>query len=153
MEFEQEKFWVPVKKLDLAAKLPTKAHEWDAGWDLYACGDYHLRGMKNGGGAQRKLIDTGISMAIPNGYVGLVWPKSGLATVYGIDVLAGVIDAEYRGEIQVALINHGANDIWINSGKKVAQLVIQPIMSCDMYEVLELDETTRGDGGFGSTGA
>lgn len=98
------------------------------------------------------LISTGVSFAIPKGYVGLIWPRSGLALKKGVDVLAGVIDSGYRGEIGVVLLNTGYDDVVIREGEKVAQILIQPVESVGILEVESLDESVRGEKNFGSSG-
>jgi dUTP pyrophosphatase len=131
------------------AQAPSKSHDSDAGFDLRACHSAIVRaGSKN-------RICTGVSVSIPKGMVGLVWPRSGLALSspwVTIDVLAGVIDSGYTGMIEVGLINHGPRKHEIEIGDKIAQLVIQPISMVDMKLVTTLDDTERGAGGFGSTG-
>ena len=100
----------------------------------------------------RSIIKTGISMAIPANSVGLIWPRSGLAAKQGVDVLAGVIDSGYRGEICVVLQNHGEKNVNIKSGDRIAQILFQKIESFQLQESETLDESSRGDSGFGSTG-
>ena len=135
-----------VKKLDPGAIIPTKANRSDAGYDLYALNgtiiDKHTH----------KLIKTGISMAIPEGYVGLIWPRSGMAYKYGLDVFAGVIDSGYRGDIGVILYNSQYNSYEINKGDRIAQILIQKVEDFDLVEVEDLDSTERNSGGFGSSG-
>lgn len=133
-------------KLTPTATAPHYVHAGDAGMDLYACAAVSILPQ------QRALIPTGIALAIPQGYVGLVWDKSGLATKAGLTTLAGVIDASYRGEIQIAIYNTGVEPYQVEVGKKIAQLLIQPIAAAELTEVTDLDTTTRGQGGFGSTG-
>ena len=138
-----------IKRLDPDLTLPAYAHEGDAGLDLRAAEDVKLEPF------QRTLIATGIAIAIPTGYAGFVQPRSGLAIKQGLGVLnsPGLIDSHYRGEIKVIAINlDPEKTIEITRGDKVAQLVIQPVASIDLTEVDELDETVRGEGGFGSTG-
>lgn len=101
----------------------------------------------------RAAVPTGLHLAIPPGHVGLVWPRSGLALRHGIDTLAGVIDSDYRGEVRVVLVNHGGQDFPIVAGDRVAQLLIQPVLRATFTPAESLDETPRGQGGFGSTGA
>lgn len=137
---------VSVKKLDPSAIMPTKANKTDAGYDLYALENVEI------GANNQKLIKTGISMAIPKGYVGLIWPRSGLAHKYGIDVFAGVIDAGYRGDVGVILYNSRLNHYAINKGDRIAQILFQKVEGFDLVEVDNLDDTDRGSGGFGSTG-
>jgi dUTP pyrophosphatase len=135
-----------VKKLDLSARLPLRAHPGDAGVDLYALERTIV------GPGQRTAVKTGISVEIPEGYVGLVWDKSGLAIKNGLKTLGGVIDAGYRGEILIGMINLGTTEYIFEAGHKVAQLLIQKIELCDVKEVKELPDTIRGEAGFGSTG-
>ncbi len=103
---------------------------------------------------ERKLIPTGLKLAIPQGYEGQVRPRSGLALKHGITTLnsPGTIDSDYRGEVKVLLINLGSAPVVINSGDRIAQLVIAPVVQAELEEVDELDDTSRGDGGFGHTG-
>lgn len=137
---------IQIKKLDPEAKIPTYAHPGDAGMDMYALKDTTLPG-----GAQA-LISTGIAMEIPQGYVGLVWDKSGLSVKQGLKTLAGVIDAGYRGEIAIAISNLRTTPHVFNKGDKIAQMLIQKVEQAEFEEVESLTETSRGDGGFGSTG-
>jgi len=97
-------------------------------------------------------VGTGLRVAIPVGYVGLVWPRSGLALRHGIDTLAGVIDSDYRGELKVLLANHGGMPFEIQVGDRVAQLLLQPVARADFLKVEGLPPTGRNEGGFGSTG-
>ena len=138
---------VPVKKLDPEATIPTKANDTDAGYDLYALEDCEI------GANNHKLIKTGISMAIPKGYVGLIWPRSGLAYKHGLDVFAGVIDAGYRGDVGVLLYNSRLEHYKIAKGDRIAQILFQKIENFDLVEVDNLDDSARGEGGFGSTGS
>ena len=100
----------------------------------------------------RAAIPTGIHLQIPPGHVGLVWPRSGLAVRHGIDTLAGVIDSDYRGEVCVVLVNHGPEPFRIEPGDRIAQLLVQKIERVAFTRAEALDETSRGEGGFGSTG-
>lgn len=136
---------IEIKKLDGAAKLPTRANEGDAGYDLYAFFDADLLPL------QRWLIGTRISISIPKGYYGRIAPRSGLAFKKGIDVMAGVIDSTYRGEIGVILVNLGSENFIVKSGDKIAQLIIEKCHDVEWKEVEELDSTTRGDKGYGSS--
>ncbi len=133
-----------VERLSSTAKLPTRAHYNDAGMDLYSADYYSILP------GERVLVKTGIKMAIPNGFVGLIWDKSGIARD-GIHTLAGVIDAGYRGEILVNLTNLGHDIYHIAPGQKIAQILIQKI---ELPEIIEakLDKTERDSNGFGSTG-
>lgn len=137
---------IQIKKLNEHAIIPTRANKTDAGYDLYSIEDYDIpRECKKG-------IKTGISMAIPEGYVGLIWPRSGLAAKYAIDTLAGVIDSGYRGEVVVLLQNHGPSNIHISKGDRVAQILFQSIAQLPLIEVANLEESDRGENGFGSSG-
>lgn len=137
---------IHVKKLHPDAKLPSRAHFDDAGVDLYSVENIILKP------GDRVGVKTGIALAIPSGFVGLVWDKSGLALKSGIKIMGGVIDAGYRGEIQVIMKNLGDEDLSIEVGQKLAQLLVQKVELYEIEEVDELEEATRGDNGFGSTG-
>ena len=132
-------------KLDPGAKM-TRAHEADAGYDLYA-----LEGCTIFPG-KSKVFNTGVHVQIPIGYVGMVKSKSGLNVKHGL-TSEGVIDSGYTGSIRVKLYNHGLNPVVIEKNQKISQLVIMPIITPDLVEVDELESTDRGNGGFGSTGA
>lgn len=135
-----------VRLLHPDALPPRRAHPDDAGFDLYACS----AGAAAPGA--HVLIPTGIAVQTPPGYYGRVAPRSGLAVEYGINVHAGVVDPGYRGEIKVALINHGSR-IWeYRRGERIAQLVLEAYADCDVEVVAELDASRRGAGSFGSTG-
>lgn len=137
---------IQVKKLHPEAKIPNFAHPGDAGMDLYSVADIVLKP------GERASVPTGIAMALPNGYVGLMWDKSGPSHKFGIKTLGGVVDAGYRGEYLVGLVNLSQEDFEIKVGQKIAQLLIQKVEHPEVEEVTELDETSRGDGRFGSTG-
>ncbi|MFA6475474.1 MAG: dUTP diphosphatase [Patescibacteria group bacterium] len=137
---------LPIKLLNPLATLPHYAHTTDAGLDLCSVEECTIAG------GARWLVGTGISLAIPDGYVGLVWDKSGIATKIGVTTLAGVIDSGYRGEIKIALYNTGSENYIIKSGQKIAQLLIQPIVQPNIIETDNLSVTDRNDHGFGSTG-
>ena len=134
-----------IRRIHPEAKLPSYGHKGDAGLDLFSCADYVL------GAGEVKAIQTGIKVAIPRGYVGLIWDKSGIS-LKGVHKLAGVVDAGYRGEVQVVMINLGNTPYEIKKGMKIAQMLIQPISEVEVIEVEDLDDTLRGEGGFGSTG-
>ena len=138
-----------VKRLHTDAILPTRAHENDAGLDLYAAEQVGIPVLG------RNLVRTGIAVAIPPGHVGYITPRSGLAHSNGITVLnsPGTIDAGYTGEIRVNLINHGQAPYVITPGQRIAQLVIHPIITPPVEEVDELPDTERGTSGHGSSGA
>jgi dUTP pyrophosphatase len=138
-----------VQRLHPEAKPPTQATPGDAGYDLYATQDSIVHP------GQRGMVGTGIAIAIPHGYGGFIKPRSGLAISYGINVLGGVIDAGYRGEVGVILHNTSTHTTFtVKRGDRIAQLVIQPVATLDITEVESFTEATeRGNGGFGSTGA
>ncbi len=140
---------VKIKKLCSDAVIPSYQSSSAAGADLYAANDSDIK-IKKG---QTVFIKTGIAMQIPEGYVGLIYARSGLATKMGLAPAnkVGVIDSDYRGEIMVALHNHGENDATVKKGERIAQIVIAPYLTAD-FEEGELDSTERGEGGFGSTG-
>jgi dUTP pyrophosphatase len=127
-------------------KQLNKAHPSDAAFDIEANEETHLYGYS------RQLISTGVRMAIPEGYCGIIKSRSGLAVKNSIEVGAGVIDAGYRGEIKVLLCNHGDTVLPIKPGDRIAQLMIVPVPAVTLEVVKDLDETTRSDKGFGSTG-
>ncbi len=135
-----------VKRLVPNAKLPIYATLHDAGMDLYSSKTIILSP------GQRVTVPTGIAVAIPKGYVGLIWDKSGIAFVGGLKTLGGVIDSGYRGEIGVIIQNLSSDEYTIQEGKKIAQMLVQKIEQKEIIEVDSLDETDRGSGGFGSTG-
>lgn len=141
---------VKIKKLNENATIPTYGTQYAAGADLYACLDNIISIEPN----QTVLIKTGLSIEIPLGYAGLIYARSGLASKKGLAPAnkVGVIDADYRGEIMVALHNHSTAAAVITHGERIAQLVIAPYLTADFHEVDELNETVRGEGGFGSTG-
>ena len=141
---------VAVKKLRPGAKIPTFGSREAAGADLYACLEEPVT-IEPG---KTVFLPTGISMALPKGYVGLVYARSGLACKYGLAPAnkVGVIDSDYRGEFMIALHNHGTEPRVVEHGDRIAQLVVTPVIQPDYYEADTLDETSRGTGGFGSTG-
>ncbi len=134
-----------VQKLHGDAKLPTFAHDADAGMDLYALEDSVIEA------GARAQVRTGIAIGVPPGYVGLIWDKSGLANKVGITVLGGVVDAGYTGEIVILLHNTGVYPHEFKAGDKITQMLIQKVEHPDIIEA-PLEETQRGDSGFGSTG-
>lgn len=138
-----------VTKLHISAVVPTRAHPGDAGLDLYSIEAAHI------GPGERWSVGTGIAIEVPEGHAGLVLPRSGLAREHGITLVngPGLIDAGYRGEVRVLLLNTDpAEIVRIEPGARIAQLVIAPIALPEPVEVAELSDTARGDGGFGSTG-
>lgn len=130
------------------AYIPQKAHEDDAGFDLYASEDFTLKAHGFG------CVPTALSIELPEGYEAQVRPRSGLAAKHGVTVLnaPGTIDAGYRGEIKVILINHGEADFEITAGMRIAQLVVSPVLPARFVEASALAGSVRGEGGFGSTG-
>lgn len=140
---------LPIKRLDPSIELPSYAHAGDAGLDLRANEDVVLRPL------ERRLVPTGLAIAVPEGYAGFVQPRSGLAFKEGLSMAntPGLIDAHYRGELKVCVVNLDAtHDITITRGERIAQLVIQKVPEVCLREVGELDETDRDTGGFGSSG-
>ena len=141
---------INIKKLNEKATVPTYGSEFSAGADLYALADEAITIAPH----ETVLVHTGVAMEIPVGYVGLVFARSGLATKRALAPAnkVGVIDSDYRGEIMVALHNHGSEPRTIENGERIAQLVLIPYLTAEFDEVDELSDTTRGEGGFGSTG-
>jgi len=140
---------IPVKRLDPDLPLPQYARASDAGLDLYAAERVVIEP------GARALVGTGLAVAIPPGCAGLVLPRSGLALRHGVTVLnaPGLIDAGYRGEVKVLLVNHDPRaTATLERGERVAQLVVQTVAAVELLEVDELPASERGDGGFGSTG-
>ena len=137
---------VKIERVTKDIPVPSYAHEYDAAFDLRACEELTLEPM------EKKIVKTGLKMAIPKGHVGLIWDRSGLAAKHSMHTLAGVVDAGYRGEVGIVLINLGKEKFTVEKGMRIAQMLIQPIVLANLIEVDELDETTRGEGGFGSTG-
>ena len=140
---------VKLKRLDPELPLPSCAHETDAGCDLYSRIDVVLRP------GERTLVPTGIEIAIPEGYAGFIQPRSGLALEHGISIAnsPGLIDSGYRGEVSVILVNQDSKKTFrVRRGDKICQLVIQKVEKPEFQIVDSLDETERGEGGFGSSG-
>jgi len=137
---------IKVKKLSPDAKIPTRAKDSDAGYDLYSTECLPLLPQS------RHPVKTGISLEIPKGYYGRIAPRSGLAVKAGIDVLAGVVDSGYRNEIGVVLINLGETMVSIEEGDRVAQLIIEKCHDVEWEEAEELSDSDRGESGFGSSG-
>jgi dUTP pyrophosphatase len=138
-----------VLKLKEGAVLPTRAHEGDAGLDLYACEAAHL------GPGERWSVGTGVAVEVPEGHAGLVLPRSGLAREHGIALVnaPGLIDAGYRGEVRVLLLNTDPAEVFrVAPGERIAQLVVAPIAVAEPVEAEALSGSGRGDGGFGSSG-
>ena len=140
---------LPILKLKDEARLPVRAHEGDAGLDLYACEAAHI------GPGERWSVGTGVGVEIPEGHAGLVLPRSGLARDHGIALVnaPGLIDSGYRGELRVLLLNTDpAETFRVEPGDRIAQLVITPIATPEPVEADALNESARGQGGFGSSG-
>ena len=138
---------IQIKKLSDKAKIPSQASKSAAGYDLYAAEEVLVNTLG------RKLVKTNISISIPEGYYGRIAPRSGLAYKNGIDVLAGVIDSDYRGDIGVILFNTDSNlDFLVNVGDRIAQIIIEKCHSVNWETVETLDSTVRSEGGFGSSG-
>ncbi|HLL72208.1 MAG TPA: dUTP diphosphatase [Pyrinomonadaceae bacterium] len=133
-------------RLHPAAKLPVRGSARAAGLDLCSIEDVTLAA------GARAAVRTGLSVAVPEGFYGRIAPRSGLAVNYGLDVLAGVIDSDYRGEIVCALVNHGHETLTLEAGQRVAQLIVEAIITPEPAWADSLDETARGASGFGSTG-
>jgi dUTP pyrophosphatase len=139
---------IKIQKINQDVVIPHYAHKGDAGMDLYSAEDAVLPA------GERKLIGTGLKFEIPTGFELQIRPKSGLAANFGITVLntPGTVDSGYRGEVKVILFNSSKNDYHVKKGEKIAQAVIARYEEAEIEEVERLSETTRGDGGFGSTG-
>ncbi len=140
---------VGFKRIHPDAVLPAYAHQGDAGMDIRSVADLVVPA------GARALVPTGLVMVLPEGYEGQVRPRSGLALKHGVTVLntPGTIDAGYRGEVGVILFNSGTADFKVAKGDRIAQLVVAPVTTAGIAEVESVDETDRGAGGFGSTGA
>ena len=137
---------IKFKKLNKDATTPNYAFEFDAGMDLF-CSESISIAI-----GERVQVSTGVAFEIPNGFVGLIWDKSGLSHKSGLKTLGGVVDSQYRGEVKVGIINLGKEDFVFEKGQKVAQMLIQKVEQVDLIESENLSDTSRGDGGFGSTG-
>ena len=134
------------KKMSLFARAPVKGSEQAAGFDLFSA---EAVVIKPGG---RACVKTDLQLAVPPGCYGRIAPRSGLALKHGIDVGAGVVDSDYRGNVAALLFNFGAEDFCVSCGDRVAQLILEKICHAQLVEVSIMDETVRGDSGFGSTG-
>lgn len=141
---------VDIKLLNEFAQIPTRGSAYAAGFDLYAATNYDITIMPH----QTEKIGTGIAASIPEGYFGGIYARSGLATKQSLRPAncVGIVDSDYRGEIIVAVHNDSPDIRRINAGDRIAQLIIQPCPDVELNPVDELDDTLRGDGGFGSTG-
>jgi dUTP pyrophosphatase len=140
---------VLLRRLSEDAVLPAYAHPGDAGADLCTTVDVHLRP------GERVLVPTGLAVAVPDGYVALIHPRSGLAARCGLSIVntPGTVDSGYRGEVKVLLVNlDPTEDVVLSRGDRVAQMVVQPVVRASFVEVDDLPESTRGAGGYGSTG-
>lgn len=140
---------VNIKRLDPSVELPRYAYSGDAGLDLRANETVDIPPH------ERRLVSTGLAIALPDGYAGFVQPRSGMALKHGLSIAntPGLIDAHYRGELKIIAVNLDSSEtIHIEKGERIAQLVIQEVPVVDLVEVDELDETDRGTGGFGSSG-
>ena len=133
-------------RLHPAARLPVRGSERAAGLDLCSIEDVTLEA------GARAAVRTGLAVAVPEGFYGRIAPRSGLAVNHGLDVLAGVIDSDYRGEIVCALVNHGRETLTLEAGRRVAQLIVEAIITPEPAWADSLEETARGASGFGSTG-
>jgi dUTP pyrophosphatase len=137
---------VKIKRLDKELPLPTHAYVGDAAFDLLSREEVMLEP------GERKAIATGLTLEIPQGYVGLVWDKSGIAIKQGLKTLGGVVDSGYRGEVLVGIVNLSPVVYTFKKGDKVAQMIIQKTEEVEIVEVDELSDTERGEKGFGSSG-
>jgi len=139
----------PVKRLRPDAILPTRATGGSVGYDLYAVEDVTIGSLQFG------TVKTGIAVAVPGGYYARIAPRSGLAVKYGLAVLAGVVDNDYRGEVKAVVANFaaGTGDVTLRAGDRVAQIILEACATPPVVELAELPGTERGEGGFGSSGA
>lgn len=139
---------IKIKKLTQEAILPKRAYENDAGFDLHAAEEVLLKA------GERKVVRTGLAIEMPQNWHAEIRPRSGLAVKHGITIIntPGTIDSGYRGELIVALINHGKEEFLITKGERIAQILFSKIDAVSFEEVSELEESERGDGGFGSSG-
>lgn len=137
---------IKMHRTDKEVELPFYAKQGDAAFDLRSSEEKTLKP------GEKHIIKTGLRVAIPEGYVGLIWDRSGMAAKHSIHCLAGVIDSGYRGEVGVVMKNLGESEVNIEKNMRIAQMLIQPVASAELVEVDDLDESERGVGGFGSTG-
>ena len=142
---------IKYKILNELAKVPTRGSEYAAGYDLYAATDEPMNILAH----TTQLVKTGLAFELPDGYFGAIFARSGLASKKGLRPAncVGVVDSDYRGEVMVALHNDTDSDVAIDANERIAQLVLIPYINMTFEEVEELDATTRGEGGFGSTGS
>ena len=137
---------IKVQLLQPEAQIPTRANEYDAGFDLHAIVDAVIPPHT------RNTVNTGIAIQMPDGLAGLIWPRSGLSVKHGIDVLAVVVDSGYRGEIMVCLYNTSDTNVTINTGDRIAQIIFQEVPRVTMEVHNTLGSSQRGSNGFGSSG-
>lgn len=136
-----------IERLDKDIEAPSYANENDAAMDLRSREEVEIKPN------QKVIVQTGLKVAIPKGYAGLIWDRSGMAAKYNMHTMAGVIDSGYRGEIGIVLINLGTESFYIEKGMRIAQMIVQPILNTVIEEVESLENNTqRGEGGFGSSG-
>jgi dUTP pyrophosphatase len=138
--------YIQVSLLNSNAKIPTKAHNDDAGFDLYSSVDINIAPKS------RATINTSIAIAMPSNFAGLIWPRSGLSVKHGIDVLAGVVDSGYRGEILVCLYNTSDDIVEIHTGDRIAQIIFQEVPRVKLEVHATLGSSQRGENRFGSSG-
>ena len=136
-----------IQKLDPEAKIPVSPYKGDAGMDIFALEEVDIAP------GDKVTIRTGLKLAIPEGYAGFVWDKSGLAVKHHLKTMAGVIDSNYRGELQIVLTNLGRESYHVEKSSTIAQLIISPVVSPEIEEKDIIDATERGKGGFGSSGS
>lgn len=136
---------IRIQKIDPSAKIPSFAYKGDAGMDLFSLEDCQIPPL------EKKIMGTGLKIAVPEGYAGFVCDKSGLAMNYSLTTLAGVLDSGYRGELKIILMNLGKEPYEVKKGQKIAQLVIKKVERPEIIEA-DLDKTERGEKGFGSSG-
>jgi len=136
---------VRLHRVDKEVELPKYQRENDAAFDLRSAEDKVLAP------GEKTIVKTGLRMAIPDGHVGLIWDRSGLAAKHSLHCLAGVIDCTYRGEVGVVMKNLGSEPFTVEKNMRIAQMLIQPIVTASLLEVEDLDDTVRGSGGFGSS--
>ncbi len=137
---------VKIQRIDKDIEMVRYAHDGDAAFDLRSSEDMNLSA------GEKVIVPTGIKMAIPEGFAGLIWDRSGLAANSSLHCLAGVVDSGYRGEIKIVLVNLSNNDMYIKKGMRIAQMIIQKVEYPTLEEVESLNDTKRNEGGFGSTG-
>ena len=135
-----------IQRIEKEIEMVEYAHDGDAAFDLRSSEDMNLSA------GEKVIVPTGIKMAIPEGFAGLIWDRSGLAANSSLHCLAGVVDSGYRGEVKIVLVNLSKHDMYIKKGMRIAQMIIQKVESPILEEVESLDDTRRNDGGFGSTG-